>query len=121
MKYKIFPNYKRIAKLILLLGVLAALSTTPLAAAENVKIKLPDGLYMYDSSIERLTDGRERVGFGKYFAVQNNVIYSSQEAMKKFGVSKLNEFFTENKKYKILFGGDKIGEIHNVGNIGDGI
>jgi len=95
----------------LLLGVLAMLFTTPLSAAENVKIKLPDGLYMYDSSIERLTDGRERVGFGKYFVVINNTIYSSQEAIRKFGPSKL---MIENKNYKILFGGEKIGEIHNV-------
>ena len=29
MKYKIFPNYKRIAKLILLLGVLAAYQQHP--------------------------------------------------------------------------------------------
>ena len=72
MKNRIFPKYKRIAKLILLLGVLAVLFAIPLSAAENAKIKLPDGLYMYDSSIERLTDGRERVGFGKYFVVKNN-------------------------------------------------
>jgi len=114
MKKKIFPGYKIIGKLILVLGVLAVLFAISLSAAENAKIKLPDGLYMYDSSIERLTDGRERVGFGKYFVVKNNTIYSAQEAIKKMGISKLNELFTENKKYKILFGGEKVGEIHNV-------
>ena len=98
----------------LVLSVLAVLFAVPLSAAENVKIKLPDGLYMYDSSIERLMEGGERVGFGKYFVVKNNTFYSSQEAMRKFGVSKLNELFTENKRYKILFGGEKIGEIYNV-------
>lgn len=98
----------------LVLGVLALLFAVPLSPAENAKINLPDGLYMYDSSIERLTKGGERVGFGKYFVVKNNTIYSSQEAMKKFGVSKLNELFTENKNYKILFGGENIGKIYNV-------
>ena len=98
----------------LLLGVLAVLFAVPLSAAENAKINLPDGIYMYDSSIERLTKGGERVGFGKYFVVKNNTIYSSQEAMKKFGVSKLNELFTENKNYKILFGGENIGKIYSV-------
>jgi hypothetical protein len=67
--------------------VLAVLFAIPLSAEENAKINLPDGLYMYDSSIERLTDERERVGFGKYFVVKNNIIYSAQEAVRKFGVS----------------------------------
>lgn len=107
-----------IMKKFLILGVLAVLFAISLSPAENVKINLPDGLYMYDSSIERLTDGRERVGFGKYFVVKNNSIYSSQEAVRKFGASKLNTLFTENKSYKILFGGEKIGEIYNV-NIDD--
>ena len=98
----------------LVLGVLAVLFATPLSTAENAKINLPDGLYMYDSSIERLTDGRERVGFGKYFVARNNTIYSAQEAVRTFGISKLNELFTENKKYKILFGGENIGKIYNV-------
>lgn len=114
MKNKIFQDYETVGKLILLLCVLAVLFAVPLSAAENVKINLPDGLYMYDSSIERLTKGGERVGFGKYFIVKNNIIYSSQEAMKNFGVLKLNELFTENKKYKILFGGENIGKIYNV-------
>ena len=114
MNNRIFPNYKIIGTLILILGVLAIVFTTPLSAAENATINLPDGLYMYDSSIERLTDGRERVGFRTFFVAQNNIIYSSQDALRKFGVSKLNKLFTENKKYKILFGGEKIGEIYNV-------
>lgn len=97
-----------------LFAVLALLFAIPLSAAEKVKIKLPDGLYMYDSSIERLQDGRVRVGFGKYFVVCNNKIYSSKEAVKKFGILKLNKLFTENKKYKILFGGEQIGKIYNV-------
>jgi len=103
-----------IMKKYLVLGVLAVLFAISLSPAENAKINLPDGLYMYNSSIERLTDGRERVGFGKYFVVHNNTIYSSQEAVRKFGVSKLNTLFTENKSYKILFGGENIGKIYNV-------
>jgi hypothetical protein len=101
----------------LLAGVLVLLLATilaiPLLAAET-KIKLPDGLYMYDSSISKREDGREWVGFRTFFVVQNNIIYSSQGAMNKFGVSKLNKLFTENKKYKILFGGEQVGEIYNV-------
>jgi len=114
MNYKIFPNYKIISKLILLLGVLALLFAIPLSAAENVKIKLPDGLYMYNSWIAQLTKGGESVRFEKFFVVQNNTIYSSQEAIRKFGILKLNKLFTENKKYKILLGGGKIGEIQNL-------
>lgn len=98
----------------LLLGVLFLLSAAPLAAKENVKIKLPDGLYMYDSGISTREDGREWVGFRTFFVVQNNIIYSAQGALRKFGVPKLNKLFTEKKKYKILFGGEKIGEIYNV-------
>jgi hypothetical protein len=92
--------------------VLAVLFAIPLSAKENVKIKLPDGLYMYDSWVSH-TKG-ESVRFEKFFVVQNNTIYSSQEAIKQFGISKLNELFTEKKKYKILFGGGKIGEIQNL-------
>lgn len=77
-------------------------------------ITLPDGLYMYDSSISRLENGSDWVGFGKWFVVRNNMIYSSQDAIKQIGVSELNALFTENKKYKVLLGGRKIGEIHNV-------
>lgn len=98
----------------LLLGVLAVLLTISLSAAEEITIKLPDGLYMYDSSIERLTVGRERVGFGKFFVVYNNIIYSSREAIRKFGASKLNSLFTIDKNYKILFGGENIGKIYDV-------
>jgi len=98
----------------LLLGVLAVLFTIPLTAAEKAKIRLPDGLYMYDSSTARTEDGLEMVGFEKYFIVHNNVIYSSQEATRRFGASKLKRIFTKNKKFKVLFGGEQIGEIHNV-------
>jgi hypothetical protein len=98
----------------LILCVLVVLFAMPLFAAEKKKIKLPDGLYMYDSSIERLQDECVRVGFGKYFIVRNNTIYSSKEAIRKFGIAKLNKLFTENKKYKILSSGGKIGEIYNI-------
>lgn len=96
----------------LVLGVLAVLFAIPLLAAENAKINLPDGLYMYDSWASH-TKG-ESVRFEKFFVVQNNIIYSSQEAIRKFGISKLNKLFTENMKYKILLGGEKIGEIQNL-------
>ncbi|MBN1365979.1 MAG: hypothetical protein JW976_14315 [Syntrophaceae bacterium] len=79
----------------------------PLSAAEKAKIKLPDGLYMYDAP-------GVSIRFQKFFIVHNNIIYSSQDALKKFGVSKLNKLFTEKKKFKILLGGEKIGEIYNV-------
>ncbi len=100
----------------LLAGVLVLLFAVPLLAAEkeSVRIKLPDGIYMYDSSVRHLQDGRLWVGFRKYFIVYNKNIYSPKEAVKKFGVSKLNILFTENKKYKILFGGEQIGEIYSV-------
>ncbi len=117
MKNSIFSNHKISDKIILVMMVFAMYSVLfaiPLSAAENAKIKLPDGLYMYGSSIEKLQDGRVRVGFGKYFVVINNIIYSSKEAIRKFGVVKLNKLFTENKKYKILFGGEQIGKIYNV-------
>ena len=112
MSNRIFPNYKIIGTLLLVLGVLVILFTIPLSAKENAKIELPDGLYMYDSWISH-TKG-ESVRFEKFFVVQNNIIYSSREAIRKFGISKLNKLFTENKKYKILFGGKKIGEIQNL-------
>ncbi len=114
MSNRIFPNYKIIGTLILVLGVLAILFTIPLSAAENAKINLPDGLYMYDSRIWALKKEEVSIRFRKYFVVKNNIIYSSQEAMKKFGASKLNELFTENKNYKILFGGENIGKIYDV-------
>ncbi len=100
----------------LVLGLLAmaVLYAIPLSAAENVKIKLPDGLYMYDSWIEKLTDGGVSVRFEKCFVVKNNIIYNFEEAVKKFGVTNLNRLLTENKKYKILFGGEKIGKIYDV-------
>jgi hypothetical protein len=63
-----------------------------------VKLKLPDGLYMYVN----------------YFVAKNNTLYSAQEAIKKFGIANLNKWFAENKKYKILFGGEKIGEIYDL-------
>lgn len=98
----------------LLIVVLTLLFAVSLSAKENVKIKLPDGLYMYDSGISKREDGRAWVGFRTFFVVQNNIIYSAQTALRKFGVSKLNKLFTEKKKYKILLGGEKIGEIFNV-------
>ena len=102
----------------LLAGVLVLLFAMPLAAAEkeSVKIKLPDGFYMYSSSIEKLQDGSERVGFSKYFVVYKNNIYSAQEAVKKIGISKLNTLFGGAKKYKILcpISGGQIGQIYSV-------
>ena len=98
----------------LVLGVLAVLFAISLSAEGNAKIKLPDGLYMYDSSVQRLKDGSDRVGFGKFFVVHNKNIYSSKEAFKKFGISKLNELFGGNKKYKILLNGEVIGEKYNL-------
>jgi len=106
----------------LALGMLAlvVLFATSLSAAESSKICLPDGLYMYDSWIEKLSSGSKSVRFEKYFVVKSNVIYSSNEAIKKFGSTKLNKLFTENKRYKILLGGNKIGEIFGVTIDSDG-
>jgi hypothetical protein len=95
----------------ILICLLIVLFALPLSAKENAIIKLPDGLYMYDSWIENLQNGDVSVRFEKYFIVKNNVIYNSNEAIKKYGISKLNESLTENKHYKILQGGEKIGEI----------
>lgn len=92
----------------------AILFAIPLSAEGNAKIQLPDGLYMYDSSVRKLSDGRTWVGFKEFFVVKSNIIYSHKEAFKNFGPSKLNMLFTENKKYKILLVGDKAGEIYNV-------
>ena len=97
-----------------LLVVLAVSIATPLSAAEKAKIRLPDGLYMYKSLTELDKDGRMVVGFGRYFIVHNNTIYNSQQALRKFGLAKLNKLFTEKKKFKVLFGGEKIGERHGV-------
>jgi hypothetical protein len=95
---------------------LAIVITTslPLSTAGNEKINMSDGLYMYDSWIEHLLKGGISVRFEKCFVVKNNIIYSFQDAMKKIGVSKLNKLFADSKKYKILFGGENIGEIYNV-------
>jgi hypothetical protein len=122
MSNRIFPNYKIIGTLILVLGVLAIVITTslPLSTAGNEKINMSDGLYMYDSWIEHLLKGGISVRFEKCFVVKNNIIYSFQDAMKKIGVSKLNKLFADSKKYKILFGGENIGEIYNVNIENDG-
>jgi len=93
---------------------LVVLFATSLTAAESSKISLPDGLYLYDSWIEKLSSGSKSVRFEKYFVVKSNVIYSSNEAIKKFGSTKLNKLSTENKKYKILLGGNKVGETCDV-------
>jgi hypothetical protein len=86
-------------------------SITSKPAGEKIKIQLPDGVYLYDAILSRTGSGEVHVGFQKYFVVKNNIIYSSREAMKKFGISKLNKLFIENKKYKILLGGARAGEI----------
>jgi hypothetical protein len=121
MQNKVIPSYKTIGKLILTGALIVGLavqsadtSEKTKSVMENVRIQLPDGLYMYDSSIQHLQNGGIWVGFGKYFVVKNNTIYSSQAAVKKFGVKKINSQLAENKKYKILLGGEKIGEIHDV-------
>jgi hypothetical protein len=98
----------------LLTGLLTIFFAMPLWAAESVKIKLPDGLYFYDSSVESLKDGRERIEFKEYIIVQNNIIYSSREAIKKFGLSEINRLFIENQIYKILLRGENIGKIFNI-------
>jgi hypothetical protein len=102
-------------------GVLVLLFAMPLAAAEkeSVKIKLPDGIYMYDSWIEKLSNGCISIRYEKFFFVKNNIIYSSKDALKKFGTVKINEPFLKEKKHKILLGGEKIGEIYNL-RIDDG-
>jgi len=95
----------------LIIAVLLALTAMPVSAEEKVKLKLPDGLYMYDLAG---TEGVGRPSFQKYFVAKNNTLYSAQEAIKKFGIANLNKWFAENKKYKILFGGEKIGETTNI-------
>jgi hypothetical protein len=97
----------------LVLVLMFCFAATPAVAAENAKINLPDGLYLYDAIVSK-SEVKAHVGFQKYFVVQKNIIYSSKEAIKKFGISKLNKSFTENKKYKILLGGEKVGEILNL-------
>lgn len=114
---------KEMSKIIyLLLGVLvvAVLSAIPLSAKENVKIKLPDGLYMYDAIVSQ-SQGKAHIGFQKYFVVRNNIIYGQRDAVKKFGFKKLNEMFIKNKKHKILLAGEKVGEIYiaSIDNEGD--
>lgn len=69
---------------------------------------------MYDPSVRQSQNGSTWVGFRKYFVVKNKTIYSLQGAIKKFGVKRLNALFAENKKNKILFGGEKIGEIQDI-------
>jgi hypothetical protein len=105
-----FGSNRVLWKFILVLVMLCF--AIPLSAAENVKIKLPDGMYMYDSWISHAKG--ESVRFENFFVVKNNIIYNSKEAIRKFGLIKLNKLFTEKKKYKILLDGEKIGEIENL-------
>ncbi|MFH2045048.1 MAG: hypothetical protein ABIK92_07865 [Pseudomonadota bacterium] len=100
--------------LVIGLFAVSVLFTIPLSAAENVKIKLPDGIYMYASLIGRLKDGSDRVGFMKYFVVYNKNIYSSKDFVKKFGISKLNTLSGGNKKNIIILGGEVIGIKYNL-------
>lgn len=95
----------------LIIAALTLLFAMPVSAEEKVKLKLPDGLYMYDLAG---TESEGRPSFQKYFVTKNNTLYSAQEAIKKFGVANLNKWFAENKKYNILFGGEKIGETTNI-------
>jgi hypothetical protein len=76
-------------------GALTLLFTMPLMAQEqsSVKLNLPDGVY----------------GTNCAFIVKDNQFYTSPSAIKKFGVAKLNHWFA-GKKFKVLFGGEKIGE-----------
>lgn len=104
----------------LLLGMLAVLFAIPLWAAEKAIIKLPDGIYLFDSSMTMLTNGNLWIGFGKFIVVKNNNIYSSKEAIKKFGSSRINKQLTDNKKYKIILGEKKIGELNNLKIFNDG-
>ena len=97
----------------LIVSVVLLFAST-LFAAEITKIKLPDGLYMYDSHTAQEKEGRMIIGFGKYIIIHNNVIFDPQHAAKRFGASNLNRLFTENKKFKVLLGSEKIGEVRNV-------
>lgn len=97
-----------------MLTILLVLISLPASAAEKVKIKLPNGIYMYDSEVQRQADGSDRVGFEKFFVVLNNNIYSSTYFINKFGISKLNTLFGDDKKYKILCGGEVVGTKYNL-------
>ncbi len=80
-------------QIIIMLIVSFVLSAIPLLAEEKVKIKLPDGLYLYDAIVSK-EEGKTHIGFQKYFVVKNNMIYSQKKAVKKFGFKKLNEITT---------------------------
>lgn len=109
------PNFSsKIIYLLLGVVIVAVLFAMPVSAKENVKLKLPDGIYMYDSEVQRQKDGSDRVGFGKFFVVLNKNIYSSKDFVKKFGITKLNKLFGGNKKYKILCGGEVVGTKYNL-------
>lgn len=85
-----------------------------LSAAETAKISLPDGLYLYRSSTALREDGSMEVGFERFFIVHNKTIYTSQQAITKFGISELNRQFTDKKTFKVLFGGAVIGVLRNL-------
>jgi len=119
--------------LVLCMLAFALFYSIPLSAAENVKIKLPDGLYMCDSEVtskgirarkarsigkpsteEKSSQEDVHIKFEDFFIVQNNTIYNSLEALKKFQATDLNKLFAGKKKYKILLAGEKIGAIGNI-------
>lgn len=100
-------------KKVIIFSVLVLILAVHVKAAENVKIKLPDGVYMYDSEVQRQKDESDRVGFGKFFVVYNKKIFSSKEFVKKFGITRLNTLFGGNKKNKILCGGEVVGTKFN--------
>ena len=84
----------------MLIGVFALFFTMQVTAQEKseVKLNLPDGPYQFKGSCD--------------FIVKDNQLYTPQEAIKKFGIPKLNEWFA-GKKYKVLFSGEKVGEGFN--------
>lgn len=100
MKTKFKNSMKKIKALMqfVLIAGFALLFTLPLSAQEKseVKLNLPDGVYQAGCS----------------FILKDNQLYMPQDAIKTFGIAKLNEWFAE-KKYKVLFAGEKVGEGFN--------
>ena len=92
------PQFKTLMRF-LWTSALALIISMPLAAQEksSVKLNLPDGPYLIQG--------------GCGFIIKDNQFYTSPGAIKKFGITKLNEWFA-GMKYKNLFAGEIIEEGH---------
>ena len=81
----------------MLIGVFALFFTMQVTAQEKseVKLNLPDGVYQFQKGCD--------------FIAKGNKLYLIPDAIEKFGIAKLNQWFA-GQKYKVIFRGEKVGE-----------